>query len=421
MKTLKIIAISLILTLLLYSCNKNEYAPEIVDQEFSIEENSPAGTIIGMVKASDQDEDQSLAFEIVDGNDEGIWEIDPSRGTLLVGDPTNLDYESTTQVVLVVAVSDEHKKEPLESSALVRVNIQDVNEFAPEIAPQEYTIDENPNNGQEIGLVAAADQESHQTLTYQILESGDSEYIGIDSISGMLSVLDSAGFDYESSQSLTVTVSVSDDHVNSLSATAEITININDILEETHYVFNIQPDGTSGKDAVFGSIVPDNNYENSEDIHLYAWTHDGNLTVNRVVMDFDLSSIPPDARIDRAYLSLFYNVTSAYGDGHVGETSFNVQRIISDWDESTVSWNTQPTPTSVNQVTIDDATQPNQNFPEMDITALIQDYISDPVNSYGMLLKFVDESPYKILLLASSDHSNENYRPKLEVYYTIME
>jgi len=421
MKTLKKISISLVLTLLLYSCNKNEYAPEIYDQDFSVEENSPAGTIIGILKASDQDEGQILVFEIVDGNDEEIWEIDPSRGTLLVGDPMNLDYESSTQAVIVVAVSDDHKKDPLESSALVRVSILDVNEFAPDIVSQEHSIDENPLDGEEIGLVLATDPESHQTLTYQILESENSKYVSIDSITGMLFVLDSAGFDYESSPGLIVTVSVSDDHENSLSATAEITINVNDIIEETHYVLNIQPDATSGKDALFGSIVPDNNYENSEDIHLYSWTHDGNLTVNRVVMDFDLSSIPSDAVIDGANLSLFFNVTSAYGSGHVGETGFNIQRITSDWDESTVSWNTQPTSTSINQASVNDASQPDQSFPDIDITELIQDYISDPDNSYGMLLKFIEEVPYKILLLASSDHSNENYRPKLEVHYTVME
>ena len=233
MKTLKIITFSLILPLLLYSCNKNEFAPEIVDQEFTLDENSPAGTIIGKVQATDQDDGQILAFEIIDGNDEGICEIQ-SNGSLEVSDPSNLDFESITQLILTISVSDGHKKEPFESAAKVRINIQDVNEFAPEIASQEYIIDENPNNGQEIGLLVASDQESHQILTYQILESDDSEYISIDSITGMLSVLDSAGFDYESNQILTVKVSVRDDHENSLSATADISIHLNDLLEEKH-------------------------------------------------------------------------------------------------------------------------------------------------------------------------------------------
>ena len=420
MKTLKIITFSLILPLLLYSCNKNEFAPEIVDQEFTLDENSPAGTIIGKVQATDQDDGQILAFEIIDGNDEGICEIQ-SNGSLEVSDPSNLDFESITQLILTISVSDGHKKEPFESAAKVRINIQDVNEFAPEIASQEYIIDENPNNGQEIGLLVASDQESHQILTYQILESDDSEYISIDSITGMLSVLDSAGFDYESNQILTVKVSVRDDHENSLSATADISIHLNDLLEEKHLELTLRPDAASGKDAVVSAIVPDNNYGTLEELLLYAWTQDGILNVSRSIIDFDLASIPTDARIDSAFLSLYFNPGSAYASQHSGETNFTIQRLVSEWDESTVTWSSQPAPTYTNIVYMDRASSPFQDFPGMEITALIQDYTSDPVNSHGLVLKFVDEAPYKNLILSSSDHPIEYFRPKLEVYYTILE
>jgi hypothetical protein len=321
MLTLKITVISLILVLLLYSCNKNEFAPQMVDQEFSVEENSAAGTIFGVLEAHDRDECQLLTFDIIDGNDEGIFKIDPSNGILSVDDPTLLDYESITQVILTISVSDCHKKNPMETSAKVIINI----------------------------------------------------------------------------------------------------INVHEGYPEEHLELHLQPDGDSGKDAVFGEIVPDNNYANLEDIHLYAWTHSGAFTANRVALDFDLSSIPPGAIIYSAYLSLFFNHTSEYGNEHVGETGFFIQRITSDWDESTVTWNTKPTTTTVNRVWIDGATQPYQDFPEIDITALIQDYTSDRDNSYGIFLKLVSEDPYKILLLASSDHQNESIRPKLDVYYTIID
>ncbi len=318
MKTLKIITISLILTLILFSCNKNEFAPDIVDQEFEVEENSPAGTIIGVVEASDQDEGQIVVFEIVDGNDEGVCEIDASSGSLSVSDPTKLDYENITQIILTIIVSDEHKKEPLESSAKVKINI----------------------------------------------------------------------------------------------------INV---PEEKHIVINLQPDGDSGKDAVFCRIVPDNNYGELKDIHLYAWTQGGIINVNRVVIDFDLSSIPSEATIDSANLSLYFNTTSAYGDQHEGENSFIIQRIISEWEESTITWNSQPLTSTANQVSVNSATLPTQDFPEMDITALIQDYSNDRENSYGVLLRLVDEEPYRRLLFSSSENQNEDIRPKLDVYYTIIE
>ena len=76
------------------------------------------------------------------------------------------------------------------------------------------------------------------------------------------------------------------------------------------------------------------------------------------------------------------------------------------WAESTVTWNTQPNTTTIHQVSVDGATQP---------------YQSDPDNSYGMLLSLAYEDPYKILLLASSDNEDKNIRPKLDVYYTIID
>ena len=59
-------------------------------------------------------------------------------------------------------------------------------------------------------------------------------------------------------------------------------------------------------DAVFSLIVPDNNYGNLEDIHIYSWTQDGFLNVNRVVIDFNLDTISSRAKIDSAFLSLYY-------------------------------------------------------------------------------------------------------------------
>lgn len=420
MKNLNMITGALVLTSLFTSCDKNEFAPVIYNQEFSIAENSPEGTLIGQVEAYDPDEGQVLFFEIIDGNDEGICTIS-SSGSLLVSDPANLDYESITEIVLTISVSDRHKKEPFESSAKVEVNITDVNEFTPEIVSQEFTMDENPINGQEIGLVSATDQDSHQILYYQIAGPENEQFVFIDSITGMLYVLDSAVFDYETNPDLIFTIKVRDNHENSLSATKEITIHINNISEEVHYVFSNQPDGAAGKDAVISSIVPDNNYADLPDIMLYAWTQGGVLNVNRTVIDFGLSDIPPDARIDSAYISLYFNTTSEYGSEHVGETSFIIKRATSDWDESTVTWNSQPSTTATHQVTVNGATQPTQDFPHINISSLIQDYISNPQSSYGFLLKLVNEDPFKILLLASSDHSDGNLRPKIEVYYTIVE
>ena len=188
---------------------------------------------------------------------------------------------------------------------------------------------------------------------------------------------------------------------------------------EDHLSLSLQPAGDVGKDSVFSKIVPNNNYGDLEGIHLYAWTQSGILNVNRVAIDFDLTSLPADAQIDSVFLSLYFNETSPYGEEHSGTTDFVIQRITSSWTESTITWNTQPSTTTTNQVHIDGATLPTQDFINMNVTQLVRDIISNKANSFGMLLKLEAEDPYRMLLLASSDHPKQNIRPKLDVFYTI--
>lgn len=393
----------------------------MVDQEFTVEENCPGGTIIGKVEASDRDEGQVLAFEIIDGNEDDVFEIDPSCGNLLISDPANLDYENQTEFLLTVVVSDGHNKDPLESAARIRIGVKDVNEYAPEIESSVFTIDENPYRGQEIGVVIASDKESHQSLYYQIAGQNDRGYFHLDSLSGSLSVLDTAGFDYEVNQSLSVLIRVSDNHTNSLSDTSTITVQLNNVPELQHLTLSLQPDGDRGKDAIVGMIVPDNNYGSTPDLHLYAWTQGGILNVNRIMMDFDLSSMSSDVQIDSAFLSLYFNTTSAYGDQHEGENSFLIQRITSDWIESEVTWRTQPSTTDKNQVFVEGTGLPTQDYTDMDITGLLRDMFEDGSNSFGMLLRLNNEAPYRKMLLASSDHPLEALRPKLDIYYTTID
>ena len=197
--------------------------------------------------------------------------------------------------------------------------------------------------------------------------------------------------------------------------------------ENNQLILVLQPDSINGKDAVFCSIVPDNNYGASEDIHLYTWTQGGILNVQRVVIDFDLASIPSGSVIDYALLSLYFNKTSKYkpalgmpdGSNSYGENDFFIQRITSPWNQNTVTWNTQPTTTEQNQIFVPKITYPEQEFPAIDVTKLVQDMINDKANSHGFLLKFQIEQPYKVIFFASSDHLDKSVRPKLEVYYKI--
>ena len=129
--------------------NDKNYAPTIANQTFSVAENSANGTELGQVVATDPDAGQSLTYEIVSGNDLGIFEI-TNDGKLKVKDNTNLDYEQHQSVTLRVKVTD-NGTPTLSAEADITINITDVDDEAPTItvdggiAPREITVGDTFN------------------------------------------------------------------------------------------------------------------------------------------------------------------------------------------------------------------------------------------------------------------------------------
>jgi len=191
-----------------------------------------------------------------------------------------------------------------------------------------------------------------------------------------------------------------------------------EISFSTPGILSLQPDGTNGKDALTSKFAANGNYGDIEDIHLLAWTQNGALNLNRAFIEFDLTALPSEAQIDSAFISLYYNATSPYGSDHSGETDFVIQRITTDWEESTITWVSQPSASESKQVLVPGALTKTQDFENIDITKLLRDINNDRENSHGFLLKLQNESPYSVLRLASSDHRDKNVRPELEIYFS---
>jgi hypothetical protein len=184
----------------------------------------------------------------------------------------------------------------------------------------------------------------------------------------------------------------------------------------------VTPDNSERGDAVFSLIVPDNNYGKLEDIHIYSWTQGGELNVNRVLIDFDLSKMPTTAIIDSAFLSLYFNPTSAYNKvggnkGNQGQDSIIIQRVISNWNEKEVTWNKQPESTIENQVKIAKKKETRADYENIDITKIIQDIVKNDNGRYGIMIRHKDEVPYNVVFFASSNHPNKQLHPTLRIYY----
>ncbi len=186
----------------------------------------------------------------------------------------------------------------------------------------------------------------------------------------------------------------------------------------------LQPNAANGKDALLHGLSSETNtnYGQQPQLPAVSGTVNGNFAVYRSLLQFDLSSIPPNATINNASLSLYaWDQTGGIGLGnhhtYSGPNNFLIERVTADWDELYVTWNNQPSSTNVNSVSMPASTSPTQNYLNTNVTQLVKDMISQ--NNFGFMLRLDNEEPYRAINFCSSDHTNPNLRPKLTISYTV--
>ncbi|MEO6130907.1 MAG: DNRLRE domain-containing protein, partial [Saprospiraceae bacterium] len=147
-----------------------------------------------------------------------------------------------------------------------------------------------------------------------------------------------------------------------------------------------------------------------------SWTFQGSPGIIRSLLQFDMTSIPANSEVVYAYLSL-YSPDAPTTEFHSGSNSAYLQRITQSWNESTVTWNNQPSTTSLHQVTLPASSSDYQDYLNINVTALVDDMVADPNSGYGFLLRQVTEDGLRRLSFAAGDYPNIQKQPKLEVCY----
>jgi hypothetical protein len=204
--------------------------PVIAEHDvFSVEEGASVGTSVFTVEASDADGDP-LTYSIDSGNTDNAFVFDGN--VLKVNNPDGIDFESSSQMELVVRVTDISSGF---STSTYTIDVVDVDEDII-FDNQSFTIAENPEVGDVVGTISytPADTIVESEHVFSFTSNSDDNFEI--SSSGVLTIKDLDAFDYESNTSVSVSIrlmqitpndSVLDEKIRT------ITVNITDIDNES--------------------------------------------------------------------------------------------------------------------------------------------------------------------------------------------
>lgn len=172
----------------------------------------------------------------------------------------------------------------------------------------------------------------------------------------------------------------------------------------------LQPDLQEGKDAVVQNTMPGNNFGEDN----FSIVGNASSTMILFYLQFDLSSIPEEAVITEANLSLYQNNFWGSQDFSIG-----LYRVYEPWEESTITWDNRPT------------ISPQINSPQTvssgytgwvtweGLAELVEGWMREDFYNYGILLQDTDEitADSTAYFCTSENINSPSCSPKLEIKY----
>ncbi len=196
-----------------------------------IVENSPNGTVVGRVTATDANAGQTITYSISGGTGAGVFAINATTGVITVINSAALDYETTTSYTLDVVATD-NGTPAYSATQTMTINVINLPEnTAPTLAALgPFTIGENTANGTILGTASGSDVDGH-TLTYSITAGNTDNIFAINATTGAIRVNSNTNLNYQWDNSYTLTVQVQDNGFGNLTATRNVIINVTDVNE----------------------------------------------------------------------------------------------------------------------------------------------------------------------------------------------
>jgi hypothetical protein len=162
-----------------------------------------------------------------------------------------------------------------------------------------------------------------------------------------------------------------------------------------------------------------NNDPQAPEIGAAAWTINSVPAYVRGLVKFDLSSLPANAIITSARMTLYSNPTPLNGnfiDANYGaDNTLLIQRVTSNWNTS-LTWQTQPGTDASTQIVIPHTPLSRLDITDLDVTTQMK--AMQQMGNYGFMIKLQNEVIYTSRIFCSSKYADASKHPKLVILYT---
>ncbi|XP_039976634.1 protocadherin beta-16-like isoform X11 [Xiphias gladius] len=233
----------------------NDNAPVFTQSTYkaTVTENSPKGTVVATVTASDADQGSNgkITYSITNtlDNVRKVFEVNKENGeVLLIGDT---DFEKSRHFQINLLASDDGG---LTDSCKLIVDVQDVNDNRPEIniMSKSNVISEDAKLNTVVTMINIEDEDTGENGKVQCFISGNVPFFLKASSNNFYSLVTDSELDRERASEYNITVTCSDEGVPSLSSSVTLTLQISDVndnapvFERSSYEAYIVENNTPG-------------------------------------------------------------------------------------------------------------------------------------------------------------------------------
>ncbi|XP_078810291.1 protocadherin gamma-A2 isoform X46 [Oryzias latipes] len=233
----------------------NDNAPVFTQQTYkaTVTENSPKGTVVAAVTASDADQGSNsrITYSITNtvGHYKHLFDIHEKNGEVILIE--NIDYEKSKHFEITIGATDDGG---LTDSCKLLLDIQDVNDNKPEIniMSKSNVIQEDAKLNTVVTMIHIEDLDSGDNGKVVCLMNENIPFLLKSTINNFYSLQTDSELDRETASEYNITVTCSDEGVPSLSSSVTLTLQISDVndnapvFERSSYEAYIVENNTPG-------------------------------------------------------------------------------------------------------------------------------------------------------------------------------